>query len=167
VSGRERGLMRGWKASAHRSRLARLAQGGFTLVELVVVMTIIAILAGAVTVHVTNRIKHARRARTLMDIATLETGLDLYTADNGNPPTTQQGLEALIAKPSSPPVPRNWNGPYLKNRRSVPKDGWQNEYVYQCPGQLNPDGYDVISYGADGRPGGNDEDEDITNLYEE
>jgi len=161
VRGRERGLMTGWKARAQRSR-------GFTLVELVVVMTIIAILAGALTIQVANRIKHAKRARTLLDIATLETALDLYTADNGNSPTTQQGLEALIAKPSSPPVPRNWNGPYLKNRKAVPRDGWNTEFIYRCPGQMSPHGYDIISYGEDKQPGGTDEfTQDITNLYEE
>jgi len=134
------------------SRVSR--DRGFTLIELVVVMTIIAILAGAVAVQVTNRINHARRTRAIQEITTFETALDFYTADNGNPPTTEQGLQALITKPTSAPVPQNWNGPYLKNRRSVPKDPWQNEYVYLCPGQQNPDGYDVASYGPDGQPGG-------------
>ena len=150
--------MTGSRARAYRNR-------GFTLVELVIVMTIITILAGAVAIQVTNRVRHARRARAFQDIHTLETALDLYAADNGVLPTTQQGLEALIRKPSSPPVPQNWNGPYLKNRKSAPKDPWRNEYIYRYPGQLNPDSYDIMSYGADGRPGGDDEfSEDITIL---
>jgi len=149
--------MRTASGIAHRSR-------GFTLIELVVVMTIITILAGAVAIQVTNRIRHARRARAVQDIQTLETAVDLYTADNGYSPTTQQGLHALIRQPSSPPAPHNWNGPYLKNRTSVPKDPWQNEYVYRCPGQSNPDGYDLLSYGADGGPGGTDDAADITNV---
>lgn len=139
---------------------------GFTLIELIVVMTIITILAGAVAVQVTNRIKHARRARAVMDMETLENALSYYAADNGFYPTTEQGLEALVRKPSTPPVPQNWNG-YLENRKTVPKDPWQNEYVYRYPGQLNPDGYDLICYGADGRPGGTGENEDMTNLDED
>jgi len=138
---------------------------GFTLVELVVVMMIITVLAGALTVTVTNRVKMARRTRALQDITVLKTALDLYAADNGSAPSTQQGLDALRHKPSSPPVPQNWNGPYID--RPVALDSWGNEYVYHHPGQMNPDGYDIISYGADGRPGGSDWDEDITNYAEE
>ncbi len=137
-------------------------KAGFTLVELVVVMSIIVILAGAVVLHVTRRVEDAKRARALQDISTLETALDLYAADNGSPPTTQQGLQALRSKPSSPPQPHNWNGPYLK--KAVPKDPWGNEYVYRCPGQLNPDSYDIISYARDGQPGGTGPDEDLTNA---
>lgn len=138
---------------------------GFTLIELVLVVTIIAILAGAVTVEAGKRIKLARRARALEDIRVLEMALDSYAADNGAPPTTQQGLAALRKKPSSAPVPRNWNGPYIK--KSVPKDSWGNDYVYRYPGQENPEGYDLICYGADGQPGGEDDDADITNFEEE
>jgi general secretion pathway protein G len=134
---------------------------GFTLVELVVVMMIISILAGAIAVAVTNRVKMARRARAISDIKSLETALDLYEADNGKPPTTEQGLEALRVKPTTPPVPRNWNGPYLTKR--VPLDPWGHEYVYRYPGQYNENEYDLICYGADGQPGGQDWDEDITN----
>ncbi len=138
---------------------------GFTLIELVLVVTIIAILAGAVTVEAGKRIKLARRARGLEDIRVLEMALDSYAADNGNPPTTQQGLACLRQKPTSAPVPRNWNGPYIK--KSVPKDPWGNDYVYRYPGQENPEGYDLICYGADGQPGGEDDDADITNFEEQ
>lgn len=141
---------------------------GFTLIELVVVMTIITILAGAITYAVTNRVRHARRARAVLDINRLKNAISLYTADNGQPPTTEQGISALLTRPASPPVPRNWNGPYLEDRKTVPKDPWGTEYVYLYPGHLNPDGYDLISYGADGKPGGSDEfSADITNLEEE
>jgi len=127
-------------------------------------MTIISILAGAVALQILNRTKHAKRARALQDVSTLETAIDLYAADNGSPPTTQQGLQALRSKPNSPPVPTNWNGPYIKR---APIDPWNSEYVYRFPGDLNPDGYDVVSFGADGKPGGSDEfAEDITNADE-
>ncbi len=148
-----------------RPRLAVRRSSGFTLIELVVVMSIIVILAGAVSLQLRNQSRNARRARALQDIKTLETAIDLYAADNGNPPTTQQGLAALLSKPGSAPVPTNWNGPYIKR---TPIDPWGNPYEYISPGQLNPDGYDVISYGEDGRPGGTDEfAEDITNADEE
>jgi len=133
---------------------------GFTLLELMVVVTIIAILAGAVTLQIWNKVENARRARAVQDIKTLEDAVDLYAADNGAPPSQEQGLAALSEKPGSPPLPRNWDGPYLKKR--LPKDPWGQEYVYVCPGQLNPNSYDIISYGDDGQPGGTGKDEDVT-----
>jgi general secretion pathway protein G len=105
---------------------------------------------------------NAARAHALTDIATLGTALDLYTADNGSPPTTRQGLEALRRKPSVVPVPRNWGGPYIA--RELGTDPWGNSYVYRYPGWLNPDSYDLVSYGADGRPGGQGANADITNV---
>ena len=148
--------MRQMQASSRRDR-------GFTLIELVVVMTIITILAGAVTLQVMNRIEHGKRARALMDVKTIEDAVDMYAADNGQPPTTQQGIAALRTKPSAPPVPKNWNGPYLKKK---PMDPWGNEYVYRSPGQLTPE-YDIVCYGKDGQPGGSGEfDKDISNAEE-
>jgi len=145
------------RGRAHRS-------SGFTLIELVFVMTIIVILAGAISLQLTNQSRNAKRARALQDIKTLETAIDLYAADNGTPPSEQQGLQALKTKPNSPPVPMNWNGPYVKE---IKRDPWGSEYIYQYPGQLNPDGYDLISYGEDGRPGGDNEyTADVTNSEE-
>ena len=150
--------MRRWQARSKRSR-------GFTLIELVAVMVIISILVGALAINIGNRIEFAKRTRALQDVKTIETAVDLYAADNGSPPTTQQGLDALKAKPNSPPVPKNWNGPYFKKAAIDP---WGQKYVYQCPGQINPNGYDVISYGKDEKPGGTDElSMDITNSDEE
>ena len=143
-------------------RIAR--QRGFTLIELVVVMTIIAILAGAAVMQINGRVKQAYRARALQDIKTFETAIDVYAADNGQPPSQQQGLQALRTKPSSPPLPRNWSGPYLK--KNVPKDPWGNEYVYTRAG--DSDEYEIKSYGQDGQPGGASEwDQDITTGGEE
>jgi len=146
-------------------RLTR--HGGFTLVELVLVVTIIAILAGAVVVQATNRTRMARRARALEDIRNLDMAIELYIADNGYSPTTQQGLDALRRKPTSAPAARNWSGPYI--RKPVPSDPWGNEYIYRSPAQQNPDreGWDLITYGEDGQPGGIDYAADITNFESE
>jgi general secretion pathway protein G len=140
--------------------MSHARQLGFTLIELVVVMSIIAILAGAIALNITHRVNDARRARAVTDIKNLETAADLYIADNGDPPPD---LQALASKPS--PAPLNWNGPYLKKK--LTKDPWGHEYVYRYPGQLNPDSYDIICYGKDGKPGGQGVDEDITNAVEE
>ena len=148
--------MRKWQCPRRPDR-------GFTLMELVVVMSIIAILAGGISIYVVGRVEHAKRVRAVSDIAQLVTAVDLYTADNGSPPTTQQGLAALLSKPGTPPVPTNWNGPYIKQRKTL-TDPWNTEYEYRCPGTLDPDGYDIISYGKDGQPGGADNAMDITNL---
>ncbi len=134
---------------------------GFTLIELVVVMVIIALLAGAAVLQINNKIEQGKRTRAMQDVKTFETAVDLYEADNGDPPTTQQGLQALREKPSSPPAPQNWNGPYLKKK--IEQDPWGHDYVYRCPGQLNPNGYDIISYAKDGQPGGTGKDQDVTN----
>jgi general secretion pathway protein G len=146
--------MRRWTAVSGRER-------GFTLVELVVVMTIIAILAGALALQIGNRVQHAKRTRALQDVATMKSALELYRADNGDYPTSQQGLDALYHKPSSPPVPTNWER-YLD--KPIQYDPWLSEYIYRCPGQEDPDGYDLISYGKDRKPGGADNDADITNM---
>ncbi len=148
-----------------RNRSRRIARNrGFTLVELVVVMVIIGILAGAAVIQVKNRTETARRVRALSDLKTFETGLDQYAAESGEPPTTQQGLQALRTRPSTPPVPRNWNGPYV---RSVPKDPWGSDYVYRYDGGANEE-YELLSYGKDGQPGGaNEWDADVTLRAEE
>lgn len=154
-------MMKRWHSAGRPNR-------GFTLIELVVVMAIIVLLAGAVMVNVTNRRRDAMRARAVQDLHAIQMALDFYEADNGYPPTTEQGLDSLIHKPTSPPVPHNWNGVYLKNRASVPVDPWGSEYVYVYPGQTNPDGYDLLSYGSDAQPGGTDEfTADITIFDEE
>ena len=135
------------------SSRGRARRAGFTLMELVVVMIILSILAGTVVVYVTKNIKDARRTRALADIKQFQTAIDTYEAHNGFPPSQQQGLEALITKPTAPPEPLNWRGPYLK-AKSVPKDPWNHDYVYTVSG----DEYTIISYGEDGVPGGNDAD---------
>ncbi|MEO0264506.1 MAG: type II secretion system major pseudopilin GspG [candidate division WOR-3 bacterium] len=134
---------------------------GFTLIELMVVIVIIGILATLLIPRIIERPEEARRIKAKMDIKTLEAALKLYKLDNGMYPTTEQGLEALIKKPEIPPIPKRWReGGYLE-AKSVPMDPWGNPYVYISPA---PDGsdYEIISYGADGEPGGSGKDADIS-----
>lgn len=149
-----------------QKRAERLrAAGGFTLIELLVVMVILAVLAAAVIPRVVGRTEDAKRARAVSDIESMGTALDMYHADNGDYPTSEQGLSALREAPTSDPVPKAWNGPYLK--KHLPKDPWGNDYAYTSPGEHNPDSYDLVSYGADGQPGGTSKNADIGNWEEE
>ncbi|MGE0710179.1 MAG: type II secretion system major pseudopilin GspG [Planctomycetota bacterium] len=132
---------------------------GFTLIELLLVMIILAVLAALVVPKFAGKSEQARISAATTQIKSLfGTALDVYEADNGAYPSTAQGLDALRAQPSSNPQPRNWKGPYLKG--DIPKDPWGNDYVYRSPGTQNPDGYDLLSPGPDGREGSED---DITN----
>ncbi len=119
-------------------------QKGFTLIEIMLVVVIIGALAMMVAPRFAGRSEQAKKTVARSDIdAMLSTALKLYELDNGNFPTTSQGLEALLRKPSSSPVPTNWNGPYLEKR---PVDPWGRDYVYQSPGTNRPD-YDLSSQG--------------------
>ncbi len=134
--------------------------GGFTLIELMVVIVILGILALYVAPKIMGRPDEARQVKAKMDISAIETALKLYKLDNGVYPTTEQGLQALVQRPDSSPVPRNWRkGGYLEKGK-VPKDPWGNPYVYLSPGVSSD--YDIICYGADGLPGGEGADRDIT-----
>ncbi len=135
-------------------------RGGFTLIELMVVIVILGILAMYVGPKIMGRPEDARQVRARVDIATFETALKLYRLDNGMYPTTSQGLQALVSAPETEPVPRNWRrGGYLE-KNQVPRDPWGNDYIYLSPGIYGD--YDIISYGADGVPGGEEHNRDIT-----
>lgn len=134
---------------------------GFTLIEIMVVLVIIAILGALVAPQILGRVDEARVTATRQDIRTLGTALDMYRLDNFRYPTTAQGLEALVLQPDDPSI-RNWRaGGYLKST-TVPKDPWGNEYVYLEPGTRGG-AYDLYSLGADGRAGGEGNDADLGN----
>lgn len=134
---------------------------GFSLVELLVAVTIMLILAGAVGVRVWQWVPKARVARAQSDVETLKAAVALYRADNFTVPTQRQGLEALVARPTLPPIPKNWReGGYL-DAAVLPADPWGGPYVYLCPG-THGEQFEILSYGADGAPGGEGEAADIS-----
>jgi len=128
---------------------------GFTLVEIMVVVVILGILAVLIVPRVLGRTDEAKQAAAKHDIATIMQSLKLYKLDNGRYPTNDQGLQALVTKPTSAPTPSNWK-PYLDK---LPKDPWGNTYQYLSPGVHGE--VDVFSLGADNQPGGTGADLDI------
>ena len=135
---------------------------GFTLIEIMLVVMIIATLAALVVPKFTGRAEQAKIAAARADIlVNIPTALDLYELDNGFYPTTEQGLEALRVQPVTSPVPQKWNGPYIKKK---PVDPWGNPYHYESPGRHNPKSYDLYSFGKDNAEGGKD---DVTNWEED
>lgn len=132
---------------------------GFTLIEVMVVLVILGILATLVVPRIMGRPDEARIIAAKQDINSIGQALKLYRLDNQGYPTTDQGLQALVAKPSAPPAPPNWKtGGYLDR---LPKDPWGNEYKYLSPGVKNTNDVDVFSLGADGAPGGEGNDADV------
>ena len=132
---------------------------GFTLLEIIVVVFILSLLAAIVAPKIIGRTDDARIAEGKVQIRNLETALKLFKLDNGFYPDTQQGLQALVEKPATGRIPPNYKeGGYLEQKK-IPLDPWGNAYVYISPG-LNGD-YDLMSYGADGKEGGEGKDADI------
>ena len=133
---------------------------GFTLIELLVVIVVITVLASLVGPMVFRNVGDAKITAAKAQMELFGLALDQYRLDNDYYPSTAQGLEALRSVPTGEPAARNWRGPYLK--KAIPPDPWGRPYVYQSPGQKNPAGYDLLTYGRDGRPGGDGEDQDIS-----
>ncbi|WP_137172495.1 type II secretion system major pseudopilin GspG [Massilia sp. HP4] len=134
---------------------------GFTLVEIMVVVVIIGILGALVVPKLLGRTGESRVTAAKVDIATMMQALKLYKLDNQRYPTTEQGLNALIAKPTSGPSANGWkDGGYIEK---LPKDPWGNAYQYLSPGVKGE--IDVFSYGADGQPGGTGEDADVGSWH--
>lgn len=133
---------------------------GLTLIELIVVLVVIGLLAGLVAPQILGRVSDARITTAKTQIELLGVALENYRLDNGIYPSTQQGLEALRTRPSGAPDARNWRGPYLK--KAVPADPWGRPYIYRSPGDKDRSGFDVQTLGRDGKPGGSDEDADMS-----
>ena len=138
-------------------------QTGFTLVELMIVVVIIGILATLLIPKVVGRLDDAKRVKAKTDVRGIESALKLYRIDNGTYPTTEQGLEALIKKPETSPVPKKWREEGYLESRSVPQDPWGHPYEYKSPAEDGRD-YEIISYGNDGEPGGTGRDADISSA---
>ncbi len=123
-------------------------QRGMTLIEIMVVITILGLIAAAVAVNVMGSLSKAKHDQAVTDLHTLENCLDLYKIEKNRYPTTEEGLQALVTAGKC---------------KAQLKDPWQNQYIYLSPGQIHPDSFDVKSYGADGQPGGDGENADIVN----
>jgi len=133
-------------------------QAGFTLIEIMVVVIIIGLLAGIVVPNVMDRLDQANIQTARADMKAIQTALKLYRIDNFNYPTTEQGLEALVVKPSLAPVPRKYkDSGYLEK---LPKDPWGNDYQYLNPGEGHE--YDIYSLGADAVSGGDGQNADLS-----
>lgn len=140
------------------ARIPRDGEAGLTLVEMIVVLAIIALVAALIVPNVIGRPDQARVTVANTDLRTISAALKMYRLDNGDYPTTEQGLKALAEKTAIAPVPRNWPADgYLS---PVPVDPWGNPYVYRSPAGDAP--FEILSYGKDGKPGGEGLDADLS-----
>ena len=148
-----------------RSRVPAFPRSrGFTLIEILVVITVIAILTSLVTPMVFRNVGDAKASTTRAQVEIFGLALDTYRLDNDYYPSTSQGLEALGVVPAGEPAARNWRGPYLK--KAVPLDPYGRAYIYRSPGEANPEAYDLLTLGRDGQPGGTGDDADVTSWGE-
>jgi general secretion pathway protein G len=151
---------------SHRTPRLRTS-GGFTLIEIMAVVLIIGLLSSLVGYAVFAQVDKANVTATRAQIQSLEGVLELYRMDNSRFPTTEQGLDALIQETTVAPVPRNFPpGGYL-NKDRLPTDSWGEPFLYEAPGQNNPHGFDLWSYGADAAPGGEGVNADISNWSDD
>jgi general secretion pathway protein G len=137
----------------------RRRQHGFTLIEIMVVVIIIGLLAAVIVPSVISKVDEAKSAKAKADIQSLETALTMFRLDNSKYPTTDQGLQALMAQPTDPSIKHWRQGGYVQR---VSKDPWGNDYQYVFPGTHGGD-YDLFTLGADGQPGGDGPNADIGN----
>ena len=139
----------------NKLKLRLLKRGGFTLLELLIVMIIIGLLAALIGPKMIGRVGESRQTVAKQQIEGFSSALEMYKLDTTKYPTQEQGLEALVIQPQGL---TNWKGSYLK-KKFIPKDPWGNNYVYTYPGEHGD--YDIVSYGADGNSGGDGEDKDV------
>ena len=145
-------------AERHPAPSIRPAEQGLTLIEMIVVLALIALIAAIVVPNVIGRLGQGRVTVAQTDLKSIAGALKFYRLDNGSYPSTQQGLAALVTKPTGEPAANNWNPEgYLEG---LPKDPWGNAYVYRSPGESGA-GFDLASLGSDGKPDGNGTDADI------
>ena len=134
--------------------LMRKNQQAFTLLEIMLVVTIIAILMGAAIYKLAGNVEIAKHTAVTADVQALGTQLKLYESMNGFFPTTEQGLQALVTPPETDPKPARWYQLF----KEMPKDPWHNNYIYRCPGVKNPGSYDLYSAGPDRQADTSDDD---------
>ncbi len=139
----------------------RAARAGFTLMEILVVLIIITVLAGIVGVNVMRHPGQARVAAAAAQVQNLKNAVKLYYAEQHNYPTQAQGLDALVAKPTTDPIPANYPQDGYLDTLVLPRDPWGHEFVYLIPGR-HGESFEIISYGADGEPGGEGDNADIS-----
>jgi len=139
-----------------RKRSSRLGERGFTLIEILVVITIIGLIMALVAPRVLNYLSEAKVKAAKIQIESLSSTLDLYYLDTGRYPSSSEGLQALVERPAGV---EGWSGPYLKGG-FVPKDPWGHDYAYRMPGEHGA--YDIVSYGSDGQQGGTGVAADVT-----
>jgi general secretion pathway protein G len=132
----------------------RRKQYGFTLLEIMLVVTIISLLLGAAIYKLGGNVEYARHTKIAADIQSINTQLKLYESMNGFFPSTEQGIKSLIVQPDTDPKPTRWYQLF----KEMPKDPWQSDYIYLNPGRKNPNGYDLYSAGQDRKPDTADDD---------
>ena len=137
---------------------------GFTLIEIMAVVIIMGLLMGAVGLTVFSQVDKARVMTARTKMSQIESALEFYRMDNGRYPTSDQGLQALVQRPSAAPEPRNYPPAGYIKKSDLLVDPWGEKYLYESPGQRNGHSFDLISLGADGQPGGEDMNADITNY---
>ncbi|MDH3608952.1 MAG: type II secretion system major pseudopilin GspG [Gammaproteobacteria bacterium] len=140
-----------------RTKIHRMQ--GFTLIEIIVVVVIIGLLAAVIAPNIFGQVEEARIKKSLSDLRALESALNLYRLDNFNYPSTDQGIQALVTKPSGSPEPKNWRkGGYIPR---MPLDPWGSEYQYAYPGASGSE-FDLFTFGADGKLGGEENNKDLS-----
>src|SRR5260221_12722896 len=145
---RQQGKREGWLSALHVQRGDRQNEQGFTLVEMLVVITIIGLIMGLIGPRVLNYLSESKVKAAKIQLQSFGSALDLFYLDAGRFPSTPEGLAALVRRT---PGVAGWNGPYLKGA-NVPNEPWNHPYIYRSPGDRGP--YDIMSYGSDGQEGG-------------